>query len=109
LLKFDFVSTCYLDAFYGPSVPNYRYVALIHVPFCGSNLLLNSFLKAPACTLFLSSFPILDLSTVQYNVSVIIDGIVDGIVPTEVRTLLRTLFGGVRATSTYDRLAFNDV
>jgi hypothetical protein len=51
------------------------------------------FLIAPGCALLLSSSSTLDVSIVQYSVSVIFDGVV----PTEVRvrTLLDVLFGGV--------------
>lgn len=52
------------------------------------------------CALLRSSSPTLDMSIVQYSVSVIIDGVV----PTEVRvrTLLGRLLGGVRAISACD-------
>ena len=55
----------------------------------------------PGCALSLSSSPTLDVSTVQYGVSVIVDGVVR-VEERRVRTLLGLLLGVVRATSAYD-------
>lgn len=59
-----------------------------------------AFLTAPGYALFLSFSPTLEVSIVQYSVSVILDGVVP--IDKGVRTLLGKLFGGVRATSAYD-------
>src|SRR3984885_3856373 len=70
---------------------------------CPSPLRISSsmaFLIAPGLALFLSSSPTLDVSIVQYSVSVILDGVVP--IDVSVRRLLGQLFGGVRATSAYD-------
>ena len=56
--------------------------------------------KSQASTLLLSSSLTLDVSIVQYSVSVILDGVVP--VEVSVRTLLGQLLGGVRAISAYD-------
>ena len=59
-----------------------------------------AFLITPRLALFLSSSPTLNVSIVQYSVSVILEGVVP--IDVSVCRLLGKLFGGVRATSAYD-------
>ena len=64
-------------------------------------------LIVPGCASFLSLSSILDVSTVQYGVSVIVDG--EGSVEWGDVRLLGWLLGGVRAISAYDGVALGAV
>ena len=64
-----------------------------------------AFLIVSGCALLLSPSTTLDVSTVQYSVSVIVDSVVRR--EERVRTLLGELSGGVRATSAYDGLGLD--
>lgn len=57
-------------------------------------------LITPGCALFLSSAPILDVSIVQYSVSVMVDGV--RLIEENDGRLLGWLVGGVRAIAAYD-------
>jgi hypothetical protein len=61
---------------------------------------LIAFLIAPSYALLLSSSPTLDVSIVQYSLSVIVNSVVP--IEVRVRTLLGLLLGSVRATSVYN-------